>query len=180
MGGMAHAPTACSADGLGMELLRSLARRLSAEQGGFTLIELVVVLEIIAILTAIAVPSYLQYRDKAYKGAASSNVKTVVIAAGLYQQDNYPGSAHDPDPTVSLLDSGFAGMTMAELKTYDANLTQNAYVNNSGIDAPGVTVRAPRDATHFCIYGVAGRWYAYQLNPTGAITTTTTASAVCT
>ena len=158
---------------------KSVGRRLACEEG-FTLIELEIVCVILGILTALAVPTYLQLRDNAYKKTASANVRSAVIAAESYGEDNFPASARDPDRTVSTTDSGYQGMTTTELKTYDSGLSPSVYVNNSGTDAPGVTTRTTLDATHFCLYAVDGRWYAYQLNPTGSIVVTTVASAVCT
>jgi type IV pilus assembly protein PilA len=158
--------------------MRAAGRRLASDEG-FTLIELELVCVILGILVAVAVPTYLQFQDKAYKATAASNVKAGVVAATSYTEANFPGSSTDPDSAVSKVDSGYQGMTAAELKTIDTNLSPGVYVNNSGTDAPGVTRRATLDATHFCVYAVDGRWYAYQLNPTGTILETTIASAVC-
>ena len=44
------------------------------EQKGFTLIELLVVMIILAILTAIAIPSYLSFRDRANNSAAGADL----------------------------------------------------------------------------------------------------------
>lgn len=158
--------------------MRAAGRRLASDEG-FTLIELEIVCVVLGILVAVAVPTYLQFQDKAYKAATASNVKAAVIAATSYAENNFAGSSTDPDSAVSKVDSGFQGMTTAELKTFDANLSPGVYVNNSGTDAPGVTRRATLDATHFCVYAVVGRWYAYQLNPAGTILETTIATAVC-
>jgi len=142
------------------------------------MMELLLVMLILLILCAIALPAYLQYEDGAYKASAASNARGTAVAAELYSEDNYPGSKEDPDASQS--DSGYTGMTKNELYAYDTSLAPGAYVNNAGADAPGVTARAALDSSHFCVYALAGRWYAYQLDPTGPIMATTSPAAVCT
>lgn len=60
----------------------------SEREGGFTLVELLVVMIIIAILLAIAIPSYLGFRDRANQKVAEANVREAVPAAEAYFVDN--------------------------------------------------------------------------------------------
>ena len=84
----------------------TLQRRLAREESGFTLIELLIVLVIIGILLAIAVPSYLGFRDRASQAAAQANVRSAVPAIEAYYADY----------------GTYAGMTVAALRTIDAGV----------------------------------------------------------
>lgn len=59
---------------------------------GFTLIELLIVVAIIGILAAIAIPQFSAYRQKAYNSAAQSDLKNFKTAMEAYFADNqkYP------------------------------------------------------------------------------------------
>ena len=62
-----------------------MLRRLRGNnQKGFTLIELMIVIAIIGILAAIAIPNFISYRNKAYCSAAESDVEKVMGAIADY------------------------------------------------------------------------------------------------
>ncbi len=68
------------------------------QQRGFTLLEMMVVVAIIAILAAILIPNFTHARAQAATSACMSNLKSIATAMELYYTDNqsYP-AANDAD-----------------------------------------------------------------------------------
>jgi prepilin-type N-terminal cleavage/methylation domain-containing protein len=143
-------------------LLERIQRRL-AEEEAFTLVELTIVLLIIGILLTIAVPSYLSFKDRAYKTAAKADVAQAMRSVISYGADNYPNAPADPNADPA--DSGYTAIDLVTLATkYDASLSTVAgapfVINPAGFAA---------SSTDFCLTAAAGRWIAVQHGPGGGI-----------
>jgi len=88
-------------------VIEAIQRRLAARsdeerEGGFTLIELMVVVMIIAILVGIAIPAFLGARKRAQDTAAKSNMRNALSSATAIFSDNqtYPATADVVGPPL--------------------------------------------------------------------------------
>lgn len=101
-----------------------MKKLLNKKKKGFTLLELVIVISIIAILITMAALSYRGTNLRAQAAAHNSNVKTIKNAAVLYLIDN-------PEST---------SITVSDLKDYLEDADKIKPANGSGADSFSINV----------------------------------------
>ena len=116
-----------------------IRKRLTGKEEGFTLIELLVVIVILGILMAIAVPSYMGFKDRANKAAAQANVRSGLTSVEAYYQDN----------------NGYTNMSLAALQAIDPGIKLDSKMS-------GLT------ATSYCVSATVGG-FPYKSGPDHSI-----------
>ena len=136
------------------------------KQGGFTLIELMIVVAIIGILAAVAIPQYNDYTKKAKLSNAASTVEPIKSALSLYYQENGAWPSVADDWTGAGLSA--APTTTKEVSAYALAASTGAVtitLQNVGSGIDGNTMTWTPTATSTAIH------WAVTTNSTDAIAT---------
>ena len=86
-------------------MLKKMLKMLKNNEKGFSLVELMVVVVIIGVLVAIAIPVYNRTTDKAEKGACHANQRMIEGAASQYAMNE--GISIDEVDNIEALDEYF-------------------------------------------------------------------------
>ncbi len=112
---------------------------------GFTLIELMIVIAIIGILAAIAIPNFISYRNKSFCSAAESDANGVAGAVADY----FAMPSHQDTPSEGQLNDGngyrFTGDNSGSVTGEDPNV-------NITITVTDGSARCPQDYQDASVY----------------------------
>jgi prepilin-type N-terminal cleavage/methylation domain-containing protein len=123
-----------------VSLTGKIASRLRSEDA-FTLIELLIVMQLLGILMMIGTPAFLSFRGKADADAAQQNVRGAIVAAEGYNQAN-SGTPTDADNNAGT--TQYAGMTRALLLNQTASLD------------PGLVTSVSTSGASYCLQDTVG------------------------
>ena len=100
-------------------------------QEGFTLVEILIVVVIIGILAAIAIPTYFSYVEKAYASDANTQIKTIYEECKIWRatHSDFPS---DVDEMIEEDASNISQATLLKWQ-FEIDLTQSSE-SSSGIE----------------------------------------------
>ena len=114
-------------------MLIKLRQRMARDESGFTLVELLVVMLILGLLAAIAIPAFFNQSNKAKDSKAKEAVRTAETSMETYATDHNGHYNGPPAPTA------------ASLRTIEATLNDANLGNPTGVTASAYTVTVTSD-----------------------------------
>lgn len=115
-------------------MLARIRKSMEEKDQGFTLIELLVVIIIIGILAAIAIPTFLNQREKGWEAQVESDLRNATTAAESFAVDNNGGYTEGANP-----------MTLGDLETEGYNASPEVNLDVTTATATEFVIEATHD-----------------------------------
>ncbi len=113
-------------------MLESIKQHGRDDEQGFTLIELMVVVLIIAILLAIAIPTFLGARNSANSRAAQSSLRNALTAEQTYWTNNQTFGDSASTPSITTIEPNLNWVTTALSSTNSPNDISVTLLDSNG------------------------------------------------
>lgn len=137
---------------------------------GFTLIELMIVVAIIAVLAAIAVPAYQNYVGKAQfsTGLAQLSALKTPVEMFIVEKGEYPANASsvtDSGLSVPTYDNGSVVMTATTPKTGEGNMVFTFNKGTAGINSKTITLTRASNGGWACETNISEKAFIQGCTP---------------
>ena len=130
-------------------MLLKLRQRMSREESGFTLVELLVVMLILGLLIAVAIPTFFNQKQKANDADSKAMAHTAQTAIETYATDN---------------NGTYVGADQAALTAIEGTVDTTVAVSGQSATGYTITVTNP-DTTHTFSIVRAGGTFTFSCTP---------------
>jgi prepilin-type N-terminal cleavage/methylation domain-containing protein len=132
-----------------VQMLLKLRQRMSREESGFTLVELLVVMLILGLLIAVAIPTFFNQKQKANDADSKAMAHTAQTAMETFATDH---------------NGAYTGADLGALQTIESTIDDTVVVDSATDDSYSITVTNPITDHTFSIVRSVGA-FTYPCTP---------------